>query len=110
MRFVFAAKASALTEGSMTKAMVEGRAVLLARLSGEVYALDNKCPHMGGSLADGKLEDGLVVCPRHGAAFDVKTGKNARGPKIGPLKLSTHDAQSYPVQLEGEDILVGLES
>jgi len=109
MRFIFAAKASALTEGSMTKAMVEGRAVLLARLSGEVYALDNKCPHMGGSLADGKLEEGLVVCPRHGAAFEVKTGKLARGAKIGPLKFTPHDAKVIPVKAEGEDILVGLE-
>ena len=109
MRYVFAAKASELPEGSMIKATVEDRVVLLARLGGEVYALDNKCPHMGGSLADGKLEDGLVVCPRHGAAFEIKTGKNMRGPKLGPLKLKTHDAQAYPVKVEGEDVLVGLE-
>lgn len=109
MKYVFAAKASALPEGSMIKAAVENRIVLLTRLGGEVYALDNNCPHMGGSLADGKLEDGLIVCPRHGAAFEIKTGKNARGPRIGPLKLTTHDAQAYPVKTEGEDVLVGLE-
>ena len=109
MRYVFAVKASELPEGSMIKAAVENRVVLLARLGGEVYALDNKCPHMGGSLADGKLEDGMVVCPRHGAAFEIKTGKNARGPKLGPLKLKTNDARPYPVKVEGEDVLVGLE-
>jgi len=110
MNYVFAAKASEVPEGAMIKATAEGRTVLLARLGGEVYALNNKCPHMGGSLADGKLEDGLVICPRHGAAFEIKTGKNMRGPKIGPLKLTTHDAQAYPVKVEGEDILVGLEA
>jgi 3-phenylpropionate/trans-cinnamate dioxygenase ferredoxin component len=109
MRYVFAAKASALPEGAMLKATVESRAILLARLNGEVCALDNKCPHMGGSLADGKLEGGQVVCPRHGAAFDVKTGKNVRGPKIGPLKLTARDALILPVKTEGDDILVGLE-
>jgi 3-phenylpropionate/trans-cinnamate dioxygenase ferredoxin subunit len=109
MRFVFAAKASALPEGSMTKVTIGNRTVLLARLGGEVYALDNKCPHMGGSLADGKLEDGLVVCPRHGATFEIKTGKLVRGAKIGPLKFTPHDATSIPVKVEGEDISVGLE-
>ncbi len=110
MRYVFAAKASDLPEGGKLKVQVEGSDILLTRLGGQVYAINNKCTHMGGSLVDGLFADGLVSCPRHGATFDLKTGKVVRGGKMGPLKFTPRDVQSYPVQADGEDILLGLDS
>jgi 3-phenylpropionate/trans-cinnamate dioxygenase ferredoxin component len=109
MRYVFTAKASELADGGKLKAKVEGRDILLTRFGETVYAIDNKCPHMGGSLYDGAYEDGLAICPRHGSGFDVKTGKAVRGGKMGPIRFTPGDARSYPIQLQGEDILVGIE-
>jgi 3-phenylpropionate/trans-cinnamate dioxygenase ferredoxin subunit len=109
MRYVFAAKAAALPDGGKLKAGVEGRDILLTRFGDEIFAIDNKCTHMGGSLADGHFEGGLVSCPRHGATFDLKTGKAVRGGKMGPIKFTPPDTRAYPVKVEGEDIRIGVE-
>ena len=61
---------------------VEDRAVLLVNIQNKYYAIDNKCPHMGGSLYDGQLDGNNIVCPRHGSVFDVRTGKAVKGAKI----------------------------
>jgi nitrite reductase (NADH) small subunit len=53
--------------------MFSGR-LCVARVNGEISVLDNFCPHSEGPLGQGMIEDGKVVCPFHGWAFDVKTG------------------------------------
>jgi nitrite reductase (NADH) small subunit len=53
--------------------MAGGR-LCVARVNGEIAVLDNFCPHSEGPLGQGMIEDGKVVCPFHGWAFDVKTG------------------------------------
>jgi nitrite reductase/ring-hydroxylating ferredoxin subunit len=63
---------------------------------------------MGGSLCDGNLEADVIVCPRHGAAFNVKTGKNVRDAKIAFIKMKVKDVSSIPVKVDGHDILVGM--
>lgn len=55
---------------------VEGREVAVFRCrSGEVYATGAECPHRGGPLADGLVGNHSVICPLHGFAFDLRTGK-----------------------------------
>lgn len=49
-------------------------------------AVSNRCPHTGGPLALGRIEDGAVVCPWHGAAFDLRTGRAVRGPTSEPVR------------------------
>jgi len=51
-----------------------GRPLCVARLQGEVTAMDNECPHNGGPLGEGMIEEGRVICPWHGWAFDRHTG------------------------------------
>jgi len=109
MNFVKAAKTSELTTGNKKKISLDSQEIMLVNLDGTYYALNNKCPHMGGSLADGILEGDQITCPRHGAGFNVKTGKNFRDAKILFAKMKVKDAQSLPVKVEGEDILVGIE-
>jgi nitrite reductase/ring-hydroxylating ferredoxin subunit len=53
--------------------MADGR-LCVARVGGVIAVLDNVCPHEEGPLGQGMIEDGRVVCPYHGWAFDVKTG------------------------------------
>ena len=98
-----------LADGQNMKALANGRELLLARIGGRYYAIDNKCPHMGGSLSDGVLEGNVITCPRHGAQFDVKTGQAVESAKLGFIKMGVKDVASYPVKVEGPDILVGID-
>jgi NAD(P)H-dependent nitrite reductase small subunit len=56
------------------------RVIALFRLDGEVFALDDHCPHKAGPLGEGHCENGQVFCPLHGWAFDIKTGACADVP------------------------------
>jgi 3-phenylpropionate/trans-cinnamate dioxygenase ferredoxin subunit len=109
MNFIKAAQTNDLAPGSKLKVTVQGNTILLANINGSYYAIDNKCPHLGGSLADGNLDGENIVCPRHGSVFSVKTGKFVSPGKLLFVKVNTHDTQSYPVKVEGADILIGME-
>jgi nitrite reductase/ring-hydroxylating ferredoxin subunit len=64
-----------LPEGARQVVKVAGRDVLLVNHKGQIYAVDNRCPHMGAPLVQGKVtEDGALVCRRHHSAFDLRTG------------------------------------
>jgi len=67
-----------IEEGGMKGLSVKGGEILLARVGGEYYAVDNTCPHMKGRLSDGTLEGYTVTCPRHGSQFDVRNGQVVR--------------------------------
>ena len=108
MDFQKVAELDALKPGEKKSFPLSGKTVLLANVGGTIYALDNKCPHMGGSLVDGDLEDVTLTCPRHGAKFDVRTGKSVGNAKLAFIQMKVADAVSYPVKVEGNDILVAL--
>jgi 3-phenylpropionate/trans-cinnamate dioxygenase ferredoxin component len=109
MEFVKAARIADVPSGSTLRVEHGGDAVLVANLDGSFYAISDTCTHQGGTLSQGTIEDGIVTCPRHGSRFDVRTGKNMRGPKILLVRGKTDDVKSYPVKVEGDDILVGFE-
>lgn len=102
------AEANQLQPGEMKGFSTEKGTVLLANVDGTFYALDNKCPHMGGNLSGGELDGTTITCPRHGAKFDVRTGRNLGSAKIAFVKMNVGDATSYPVKVEGNDILAEL--
>jgi 3-phenylpropionate/trans-cinnamate dioxygenase ferredoxin subunit len=106
METVRVASTTDVPAGKMKKVNVGGRDILLANINGEYWAINNKCPHLGGSLADGKLEGGAVTCPRHGARFDLKTGEAIGKAKIGPLKITPKNAECYEVNVEGTELIV----
>ena len=108
MAFSKIAEANQLQPGEMKSFPLENKLVLLANVDGAFYALDNKCPHMGGNLAGGVLEGTTVTCPRHGAKFDVRTGQNLGNAKIAFVKMNVGDAKAFPVKIDGNDILVDL--
>jgi 3-phenylpropionate/trans-cinnamate dioxygenase ferredoxin subunit len=109
MEYRVVAHTDEVPEGSKKKVDLNGKALLLTNVQGTYYAIDNRCPHLGGSLFDGTLNGDRITCPKHGASFDVKTGKAVQGAKIAFLKLDVHDTHVYPVQVNGTDILVGVE-
>ncbi|MEE9167999.1 MAG: Rieske (2Fe-2S) protein [Candidatus Neomarinimicrobiota bacterium] len=61
---------------------VEDHPVALFNVSGEYFALDNTCPHRGGSLGWGKLNGEVVTCPWHGWEFNCRTGEALENPGI----------------------------
>jgi 3-phenylpropionate/trans-cinnamate dioxygenase ferredoxin component len=66
---------SDFAENSMRSFEIAGRDVLVVYQGGKFYALENRCTHDNGILHDGELLDGAVQCERHGAKFNLETGK-----------------------------------
>ena len=108
MEYVKVADKTELPENKMILVVVGGKEVLLANVAGSYYAIANKCTHLGGSLSKGSLEGNVVTCPKHGARFDVKTGQAVAGAKIGFIKMSVKNEETYQVKVEGTEILVGI--
>lgn len=100
------AESSEIPEGKMKNVKVGDKEILIANVGGKYYAIGNRCTHRGGDLSKGKLENNTVTCPVHGAKFDVTTGKNVSGPKIGFIKGKANDLISYEVKVEGKDIAI----
>jgi 3-phenylpropionate/trans-cinnamate dioxygenase ferredoxin subunit len=73
--YVLAAVPGEVGVGGKKLLDVAGRAVALFNVDGAFYAIDDVCTHDGGPLAEGELLGCEVMCPRHGARFDVRTGK-----------------------------------
>lgn len=83
------AKVTDLKDGEAQTAQLEGHSVAVFRLKGKFYAMDNRCPHRGGPLADGHLEGDLVTCPWHAWQFDVTSGKCENAPEFGQTCYAT---------------------
>ena len=74
---------------------VDGRAVALFLVDGEVHAIHNRCPHMDAALAEGELEGCIVSCPLHHWEFDVTTGEC-----VAPLWVpAARPVERWPVRV-----------
>lgn len=73
--WVFAFNAEELNENSLKVVELNDKPVLLIRKEGQIYALSNKCKHMGCPLSAGILEDHTLKCSCHGWKYDIKTGE-----------------------------------
>jgi len=98
---MLATKASDIPVGQVKAVVVQGKRLLICHTAQGFYAVDDTCTHDDGSLVDGWLDGNAIECPRHGARFDVTTGKVVCLPAAVPI-------QSYPVQVDGEAITVNL--
>jgi len=70
---------------------VDGRAVALARCGARVGALENRCPHQGGPLGEGSIENGWLRCPWHGYDYDPLTGRPPSGFSDGVQAYETQE-------------------
>ena len=73
--------------------------MLLCNVAGTVYAIEDVCTHDGGELDQGELEGCRIMCPRHGAYFDVTTGAALTLPAILPV-------ETFPVRVEAGEIFI----
>lgn len=129
------AKAAEIQSGQRRRFEIEGRAILVLNINGELFALSDKCPHKGGSLEGGKLT-GLVEssqpgeyrysrpgemlrCPWHQWEFDVRTGRSWCDPRrmrlmnfnvsVEPgakLVEGPYVAETFPVTVEDDYVVV----
>ena len=78
-----------------------GRRLALCNVNGQYYAIDDVCTHDGGPLDQGELDGIEIECPRHGARFDVTTGRATCMPAVVPVK-------TYDVRVEGGEVQVNV--
>ena len=99
--FVKVAKTSDLAFGEKLLVEYEDEEVGLFNIDGKFYAISDVCTHDGGPLVEGELEGEMIICPRHGARFNVKTGQQTM-PAFAPVPL-------YQVKIVGDDIFIAPE-
>lgn len=79
-----------------------GKTICLVGYENEIFALSAKCPHAGGDLTQGWCKEGKLICPLHRYSFDLRTGKGSEG--------QNDYIDSYPVEIKGDSIYIGIES
>jgi 3-phenylpropionate/trans-cinnamate dioxygenase ferredoxin component len=99
--FVKVASRAELPPGGKKLVEVDGRAIAVFHCDGGFYAIDDICTHDGGPLAEGELFGCEIECPRHGARFDVRTGRPLCMPAIEPV--ATH-----ATEVRGDDVYVSV--
>ncbi len=89
-----------LDDGEGRPFRVGEKMIAVFKKDGKFFAVDNTCPHMGGPLGEGFLEDYTVTCPWHGWQFDVKTG-------VSPVNPAAK-VKTYPVTVKNSEVFVDL--
>jgi 3-phenylpropionate/trans-cinnamate dioxygenase ferredoxin component len=89
-----------IAPGTTRRVVVDGQEILICNVEGNFFAIEDVCTHDGAPLDQGELDGKCIVCPRHGATFDVQTGEALTLPAVIPLS-------TYAVELKDGEILVG---
>jgi nitrite reductase/ring-hydroxylating ferredoxin subunit len=98
-RFVEVAKRSQIPEGGAMGVEVEGKNLALVNVKGEIYALDDSCPHEAGPLSEGRIVGEDIECPWHRSCFNIQTGRVTRDPAL-------EGVTTYKVRLTGDVVEV----
>ena len=100
-RLVKAAMKSDVKPGGMTAVEVEGLPIGICKIGDSFYAIGDICTHDGAPLEGGDMIGDQIECPRHGARFDVKTGKAMCLPAVTPVP-------TYKIEVKGEELWVAI--
>jgi 3-phenylpropionate/trans-cinnamate dioxygenase ferredoxin subunit len=101
LEFVIVADANELPPGERLFVTIDEAQIVIFNLAGMLYAIGDVCSHDGNVLDDAPVEGNDVVCPRHGARFDVRNGKVVSLPAVV-------DIPAYPVRIREKQIEVGV--
>ncbi len=96
-----AARVEEIPPGKAKVVQLQGKKIAIFNVDGQFYAIDDTCTHEDASLAEGELDGTVVECPKHGARFDLKTGKNLSLPAVFPVN-------AYQIKIENNTIYLGL--
>ena len=97
------AVASEVPVGEVRVVACGSHSLALSNIEGSIYAIDNLCTHDGGPLGEGRLRGERILCPRHGAAFDARTGRVLTLPAVKSVR-------AYPVTIDGDEVRVDCEA
>ena len=101
MKYAKVMKVEDLKTGKSVIISVGNNEIALFNYKGKYYAVTNKCPHKGSPLGEGRIEEGVLICPGHEWRFDLNNGNCMQNPY---MKIF-----SYPVRVKKEHIYLGLE-
>jgi 3-phenylpropionate/trans-cinnamate dioxygenase ferredoxin subunit len=101
LEYVEIAPASELPNGERLFVEIADRPLVIFNIAGQLFAIGDVCTHDEGPLGDGLIEGFNIVCPRHGAEFDIRTGKVMQMPAVV-------DIPAYPVRVVEGMIQVGI--
>lgn len=101
MAFEVVATQDELPDGERIVTEIGELWVVVFNVNGRLYAVEDRCTHDDGPLAEGELDGAKVECPRHGAIFDLETGK----PTFPAIKPTPR----FAVKVEGDEVLVDIE-
>lgn len=96
------ARLADVPENELRGVEVEGKRIVLARVDGTVYALEDRCSHEEFALSEGELTGNEVTCILHGARFDLATGAPRALPAVKPVP-------TYECRIEGDEIQIKLD-
>lgn len=97
VRLIKVATIDDVSPGQVKLVEVDGNEIALFNVGGSFHAMDNSCTHVGGPLCEGEIKGSEVICPWHGASFDLTTGR-----ALGPPAIEA--VNSYQVRIEGSDV------
>lgn len=99
--FVRVAGVSEIPDPGKAVFEVDDRFVVVFHVGGEFFAIDDCCTHDDGPLGEGQLDDHTIACPRHGAKFDIRTGRALTMP-------ATRATASHEVRVAGDGLFIRL--
>jgi nitrite reductase/ring-hydroxylating ferredoxin subunit len=109
--FVKVATLNDIPEGASHDVTLDGSQIAIFNIGGTLYAIDDNCPHEGGRLCDGWVENETVTCPLHAAVFSLLDGRAVEAP-VGEdlVPPVARGVRTYPVRLVGTDIEIEYQS
>jgi len=99
--FVAVAKLDEVAPGTKKVVTVNGTEIILCNTLDRVFAVKNLCSHAYEKIDCGRMKNGWIACPVHGARFDLETGDPINPPAVMPI-------ETYEVRIEGDEISVGV--
>ena len=97
--FIKVAKIDEIAPGERKLVDLDEVTVAVFNIDGSFYCIEDVCTHDSGPVAAGPLDGYTIMCPRHGALFDVRDGSVLAMPAVVPIP-------TYEVKVDGEDILI----
>lgn len=101
-QYLLAFKTEDIPQGKTRSVELSGKDILVCHSADGFFAVNNLCSHAMAKLCEGKLKGNKILCPVHGAAFDIRDGSALTRPAVTPI-------DSYRVRVEGDEVLVCVE-
>ena len=101
LKFYQIADLSELGNGEKLYVEIGDLELVVFNIAGEIFAIGDVCTHDGAPLGEGEIEEFEVICPRHGARFNIRSGKATELPAV-------EDIPAFPVRMINNQIEVGV--